>query len=201
LVPVLGTQYSGPGTQKPSVEHRVIPDKQSRSDPVGTSSGSFRQRIWWKATMQRSAHPKALPHYERILYATDGSISAREAGRHAVFLAQRAQAQLIVLYVVPNTITRRLSFLLRRVLGEERRTAKRAVDEIVGLATASGVPALAVIERGRRPETIERAAAKFDVDLVVMNSSGSDDLKSIFGCARPGSIPLWAARPVCVIMC
>ena len=92
--------------------------------------------------MQRSAHPKALPHYERILYATDGSTSAQQAARHAVFLAQRAQAQLVVLYVVPDSITRRLSFVLRRVLGEERRMARRAVDEIVGLAAAS---------RGERP--------------------------------------------------
>ena len=151
--------------------------------------------------MRQRPHPNELPRYERILYATDGSRSALEAARHAVFLAQRSHAQLIVLYVVPNSITRRISFLLHKLLSEERRLAKRAVDDIVRLAAASGVQALPAIETGRRKEAIGRAACRFDVDLIVMTSSGGDDLQRIFGPANSGSDPLWAARPVCVIMC
>ncbi len=146
-------------------------------------------------------HSKTLPHYERILYATDGSTSAQEAGKHAVFLAQRSQAQLIVLCVIPHSLTRRLSFLLRRTMGEERRTARQAVDEIVTLATASGVQTLPAIEAGHRSDVIDRVAARFDVDLIVMSSPGGDDLQRIFGPLPSGIAPLWARRPVCVIMC
>ena len=149
----------------------------------------------------QQTHPKPLPRYQRILYATDGSAAAKEAGRHAVFLAQRSQAQLVVLCVIPNTITRRISFLLRRVMGEERRMAQRAVEEIVELATASGVKATQAVESGRRREAIGRVAARFDVDLIVMSSSRGEDLKSLLGSEASGSAPLWAARPVCVIMC
>ncbi len=151
--------------------------------------------------MQQQPRSKALPHYERILYATDGSSPAQEAGRHAVFLAQRSQAQLIVLYVVPNSLTRRLSFLLRRTMGEERRMARQAVDEIVGLATAVGVQTLPAIETGHRNDVIDRVATRYDVDLIVMSSSGGEDLQRIFGSAPSGIAPLWARRPVCVIMC
>lgn len=151
--------------------------------------------------MQQPLRSKALPHYERILYATDGSSSAQEAGRHAVFLAQRSQAQLIVLCVVSNPLTRRLSFLLRRTMGEERRTARQAVDEIVKLANASGVQTLPAIEFGHRSDVIDRVAARFDVDLIVMSSPGGEDLQRIFGPLPSGIPPLWARRPVCVIMC
>ncbi len=151
--------------------------------------------------MEARSHSKGLPHYERILYATDGSSAAQEAGKHAVFLAQRAQAQLIVLYAVPDPITRRLSFLLRRVLGEERRIARQAVEEIVALAEASGVKATAALESGRRSEVLRRAATKFDVDLIVVSSPVGDDLQSIFGQPHGATAPLWALRPVCVIMC
>ena len=144
---------------------------------------------------------KGLPHYERILYATDGSPAAREAGRHAVFLAQRAQAQLIVLYVAHDSITRRISFVLRRALSEERRLAKQAVDELLELAMVSGVPAFSVFESGHRSDAIGRAATKFEADLIVVSSTGADDLQRILGQPAPGGAPLWVARPVCVIMC
>jgi len=156
---------------------------------------------WRKAMMQQRILPKGLPHYERILYATDGSFSAREAGRHAVFLAQRSQAQLIVLYVTPDSITRRISFLLRRVLSEERRLAKQVVDELQELARASGVQVLSAIESGYGNDAIGRAAARFEADLIVVSSTGANDLQRILGQASPGSTPLWAGRPVCVIMC
>ncbi len=144
---------------------------------------------------------KGLPRYERILYATDGSPAAREGGRHAVFLAQRAQAQLIVLYVAHDSITRRISFVLRRALSEERRLAKQAVDELLDLARANGVSALSAFESGHGGNAIERAATKFEADLIVVSSTGTDDLRRILGQPAPGSAPLWVARPVCVIMC
>ncbi len=145
--------------------------------------------------------PKGLPRYERILYAMDGSPSASEAGRHAVFLAQRAQAQLIILYVAPDSITRRISFLLRRALSEERRLARQAVDELLELAKASGVPTLSAVESGHGTDVIGRAAAKFEADLIVVSTRGTGDLQRILGEATPGSVPLWVGRPVCVIMC
>lgn len=150
---------------------------------------------------QHRLPPRGLPHYERILYATDGSPAAREAGKHAVFLAQRAQAQLIVLYVVPDSVTRRISFLLRRALSEERRLAKQAVDDLLDLAKANGVPAQSAVESGHGGEAIGRAAAKFEADLIVVSSAGADDLQRILGQPALGSAPLWVARPVCVIMC
>jgi nucleotide-binding universal stress UspA family protein len=150
---------------------------------------------------QHQLPPNGLPRYERILYATDGSPLSREAGRHAVFLAQQAHAELIVLYVVPNSITRRISFLLSKVLSEERRLARQAVDELLELARVSGVPALSAVESGSGGEAIGRAAARFDADLIVVSSTGAEDLHRILGRASPGSDPLWVGRPVCVIMC
>ncbi len=151
--------------------------------------------------MQGQPDSKALPSYGRILYATDGSPSAQEAGRHAVYLAQHSHAQLFVLYVIPASLTRRLSFLLRGAMAEEMGMGRRAVEEIVRLAEASGVQALPVIESGHLGETIQRAASRFDVDLIVMSSRGGDDLQRIFGPAFSGGAPLWSARPVCVILC
>ena len=151
--------------------------------------------------MQQQSRSKALPHYERILYATDGSPSAQEVGKHAIFLAQRSQAQLIVLFVVSHSLTRRLSFLLRRTMGEERRMARHAVDDILKLAAASGVQCLPAIEFGHRSDVIDRVATRYDADLIVMSSPGGEDLQRIFGPLPSGIAPLWSRRPVCVIMC
>ena len=149
--------------------------------------------------MQQQIEPAVLPQYQRILYATDGSAAALRAGRHAIFLAQHSRAQLVVLYTVPHSVTHRISFLLGRIVGEERRLARKAVEEIVQLARASGVEAIPVTEQGWGSEAIGRAATRFDVDLVVVTSSGGA-LEKIFRPGRPDSQPLWAARPVCVIM-
>ncbi|HEX2923249.1 MAG TPA: universal stress protein [Chloroflexota bacterium] len=151
--------------------------------------------------MQRLLDANGLPQYERILYVTDGSPAAQAAGRHAVFLAQRSQAQLIVLDIIPNSITRRISCLMRGALGEERRIAREAVEEIANLAAASGVGTVTAIESGHRGDAIDRAASRFDVDLVVMSSPGGEDLQRIFGPPHAGSAPLWETRPICVIMC
>jgi nucleotide-binding universal stress UspA family protein len=151
--------------------------------------------------MQRPLNANGLPNYERILYVTDGSPSAQAAAGHAVFLAQRSQAQLIVLYIVPNSITRRISFLIRSVMGEERRIAGEAVEAIAKLAAASGVRTTTAMESGNRGDAIDRAASRFDVDLVVVSSPGGEDLQRIFGPPHAGSAPLWEARPICVIMC
>lgn len=152
--------------------------------------------------VQQSIAPsRALPHYKRILYAMDGSPSSRQAGKHAVFLAQRSQAQLIVLYVMPDSLTRRLSFVLRRIWGEERRLARLASDELVDLARASGVQALSEIEQGHSGEVIARVAARCEADLIVVSSSQDNNLHTILGPASPEGIPLWRGRPVMVILC
>ncbi len=152
--------------------------------------------------MQETVVPtRALPHYQRILYVMDGSPSSRQAGRHAVLLAQRTQAQLIVLYVVPDSITRRLSLVLRHAWGEERRLAKQAIDELVGLARASGVQTVSAVESGPGREVIGRVATRFDADLVVMSLSNGSDLHAVLGPSSRGGAPLWRGRPVLVILC
>lgn len=152
--------------------------------------------------MQQSiAPPKALPHYRRILYVMDGSPSSRQAGRHAVFLAQRSQAQLIVLYVIPDSITSRLSAVLRRAWGEERRLARQAAEELVELAKASCVAAISAVEAGSGCEVVDRVAARFEADLVVVSLSHGEPLHTVLGPAAPESTPLWRGRPVMVILC
>ncbi len=152
--------------------------------------------------MQQSVVPlRALPRYQRILYAMDGSPSSLQAGRHAVFLAQRAQAQLIVLYVMPDSITRRLSLVLKRAWSEERRLARKAADELVELARASGVQAISTVESGHTCEVIDRAAVRFEADLVVVSLSHGNNLNTVLGPNSPEDVPLWRGRPVLVIMC
>lgn len=150
---------------------------------------------------QQVAPPMALPRYERILYAMDGSPSSRQAGSHAVYLAQRSQAQLIVLYVMPDSITSRLSLVLRGAWSEERRLARQAADDLVKLARASGVQALSSVESGPGCEVIDRAAVRFEADLVVVSLSQSNTLHTILGPMSPGGAPLWRGRPVLVILC
>lgn len=152
-------------------------------------------------TQQSVAPLRALPRYQRILYAMDGSPASLQAGRHAVFLAQRAQAHLVVLHVAPDSITRRLSFILRRASSEERRLARQAVDDLMELAKASGVHASSAVEYGPSGEAIRRAAARFEVDLIVVSSTRSSNLHTTLGPATPDGTPLWSGQPVLVIMC
>ncbi|NEU58914.1 universal stress protein [Halorussus sp. MSC15.2] len=110
--------------------------------------------------------------YDRVLLPTDGSEAAEAAAEHAYSLAERYDAELHVLHVVPENET---TAIVGR--GDERLDAleargRDAVTPLVEDATARDLSVTSAIEVGTPYRQILAYADEEDVDIVVMSTHG-----------------------------
>ena len=59
------------------------------------------------------------PKINRILFTTDLSEGAREVFKHAVFLAEKCNASLVLLHVIEDVTPERTKIVLKDLMGEE----------------------------------------------------------------------------------
>lgn len=107
--------------------------------------------------------------YRNILVALDGSADSKTALRHAVTLARDQHAKLTLLTVVPHVATPVGAGVAPPPETDESHSAiiKEALAEIpkdVGVTTR--------LEHGEIPQTILKAVAAGNYDLLVMGSHG-----------------------------
>jgi nucleotide-binding universal stress UspA family protein len=112
--------------------------------------------------------------YDRILVPTDGGTSAEAAMEHAIGLAERFDAEILLLHVVD---TRHYDTSIESAVEPLERRGERYLDRLLALAEGTAVPAItAAIERGRPARVILAYAAANDADLVVMGTRGEGGL-------------------------
>ena len=123
--------------------------------------------------------------YQKILLPTDGSKFAEKAAEHAIWIASKSGAEIIVLNVIETSSlvglpAEDLIVRIKEMLKEEGRRSLERISEMVteeekelkiedikvNLKTEEGSPADAILK------TVE----KEDVDLVVMGTSGKHGL-------------------------
>ena len=123
--------------------------------------------------------------YQKILLPTDGSKFAEKAADHAIWIASKSGAEIIVLNVIETSSlvglpAEDLIVRIKEMLKEEGRRSLERISEMVteeekelkiedikvNLKTEEGSPADAILK------TVE----KEDVDLVVMGTSGKHGL-------------------------
>lgn len=109
--------------------------------------------------------------YENVLVPTDGSGGVQESVTHAVDLAERAGATVHALYVVDDSVRRRVANAAWP--GDELRVeGENAVASIAGAAHRAGLDAETEIRDGDPATEILDYALDHDVDLVVMGTHG-----------------------------
>jgi nucleotide-binding universal stress UspA family protein len=137
---------------------------------------------------------------KKILIATDGSASAREAVAFGLELAVEQSAEAIVVHVVP-------AFDILPVAGFGMPAAQRhpvgayeraPLDDASALATAAGVSVRTELLTGNPVDEIVAFADSIDADLIVVGSRGHGAVASaLLGSVSQGVLHE-ARRPVLV---
>jgi nucleotide-binding universal stress UspA family protein len=120
-----------------------------------------------------------LPHYRKILLATDGSEQAALAVRHAVAIARQTGATLTALYVVDMHLAFSLGIHQDEALHELRQEGELALAAVAELAGQTGVEVDSQLHDGRPGEVMIREAERLGADLIVMGSHGQGALEDI----------------------
>ncbi len=157
-----------------------------------------------------------IPQYGKILYATDLSVNAAHAFRHAISLARHYGAKIHVLHVLPEVDSSVLNYI-STVMGEERLVNLELAhkDEITDQIRMR-LHQFAKDELADHPEDLERiadievhhgspvgqileVADRLDVDLVVVGSHGKGKLKYAFLGSVAEKLLRKSYRPVMVV--
>jgi nucleotide-binding universal stress UspA family protein len=142
----------------------------------------------------------------RILIATDGSPSAREAIELGLELARDEQAEVTFVHVLPPSQWEPVGLytapgVVARLpnLAEEDPEAAKPLQEALALAEEAGVSAKVELRAGYLAGEIVTAADRIDADLVVVGSRGLGGLKGALLGSVSGGVVRRAKRPVLVV--
>ena len=140
-----------------------------------------------------------LPHYRRILLATDGSDTAELAGRHAVALARQTGATLAACYVVDSHLAFGAGIYQAEALRELRQQGERALAAVGELARGAGLEAETEVSEGRPGEVIVGEAERSGADLIMLGSHGQGALEDILLGSVSQYVVHHAHVPVCIV--
>ena len=117
---------------------------------------------------------------KKIILATDFSDTAKEAGYHALLLAQTHNAELKVLHVFDTTAWNVPSHYFfvpagpgyKRLVEDFKETQKRGKDTLKELAKSFDLEVETIITEGQPGHEIVRVAAELNADLIVLGTHG-----------------------------
>ncbi|AIS32606.1 MULTISPECIES: universal stress protein [Methanobacterium] len=123
--------------------------------------------------------------YNKILLPTDGSKFAEKAAEHAIWIASKSGAEIIVLNVIETSSlvglpAEDLIVRIKEMLKEEGRRSLERISEMVTEEEKElkieDIKVTLKTEEGSPAEAILKTVEKEDVDLVVMGTSGKHGL-------------------------
>lgn len=146
--------------------------------------------------------------YKKILLPTDGSEYSEKAGEHAIWFADNATSQIIVLNVIDTSYLNSIpqedlgSTLEDHFKAEGNRAVNRFSEKLQEDqcdGKCKNVHFLTKIKKGKPVDEILKTIKEEGIDLVVMGASGKHGLKRLY----PGSVTERVVRsaecPVLVI--
>lgn len=147
--------------------------------------------------------------YKKILLPTDGSKYAEKAGEHAIWIANAALADLVVLSVVDAGYLEALSEQdLKEKLDESlKKEGKEAVEKFSAQlmdrkchgVCRQNVNLKSEIKEGNPADVILKTIEEDEIDLVVMGSSGKHGLEKFVYGSVTDKVVRSAKCPVLVI--
>ena len=123
--------------------------------------------------------------YHKILLPTDGSKFAEKSAEHAIWIASKSGAEIIVLNVIETSSlvglpAEDLIVKIKEMLKEEGRRSLERISEMVTEEEKEhkieDIQITLKTEEGSPAEAILKTVEKEDVDLVVMGTSGKHGL-------------------------
>ena len=115
--------------------------------------------------------------YKKIVVPTDGSENAKRALEHALSVADRNEAELIVVHVA-NIVSAISNFDQTPISGGY--VCKQILDDSIKEIPAGVKNVKSVFEVGSPGPALLAVAKKYDADLIVMGSRGLGPLKGLF---------------------
>ncbi|XVH31932.1 universal stress protein [Haloferacaceae archaeon DSL9] len=131
--------------------------------------------------------------YTDILLATDGSDSARRATAHAIDLAARFDATLHAVAVVDT----RVRYVAYQAYLQD--VCERAVADVIREGAAAGIPVVTTVRTGLPHEELVEYADDYDVDLLVVGSTGRSGLDKLALGSITERVLRTTTRPVLVV--
>ncbi len=123
--------------------------------------------------------------YQKILLPTDGSKFAEKAAEHAIWIASRSGAEIIVLNVIETSSlvglpAEDLIVKIKEMLKEEGRRSLERISEMIAQSEDESkikdVKITLTSEEGSPADSILKTIENENVDLVVMGTSGKHGL-------------------------
>ena len=137
---------------------------------------------------------------KRILVATDGSPSSREATAFGLELAQEHAAEVTFVHVVP-VLDRSVAAIGVPAAVPHRidELDRRPLEDALRLAAARNVEAKAELLAGRPVDEIVACADTMDADVIVVGSRGRGAVATTLLGSVSGGVLHEARRPVLVV--
>ncbi|WP_414468680.1 universal stress protein [Methanobacterium sp. ACI-7] len=118
--------------------------------------------------------------YEIILMPTDGSKCSKKAAKHALYIADISNANIILLHVVDTHILRLgyAGFFKEDLYNMLMEAGKRVIEDfrkeidIYGAKCSKNIRVITKIKDGEPYDEIVKTIEDEDIDLVVMGASG-----------------------------
>lgn len=119
--------------------------------------------------------------FKRILLATDGSPVIERIILYAGHLARKEQSEIIVLhaYELPERYAGYAGY--ERLEEQYRQVAQSLLDEVVQQLQEDGAHVRGELRAGAAAEAIIAASIDYDIDMIIMGTRGSSNLKDILG--------------------
>ena len=144
--------------------------------------------------------------YKTIVVPTDGSENAKRALEHALAVADRNHAELIIVHVA-NIVSAISSFgekqgicpdTSEQIAEDMEETGKEILNDVVK-EIPTGVKVKSVFEVGSPGPALLAVAKKYNADLIVMGSRGLGPLKGLFMGSVSSYVTSHSTCPVLII--
>lgn len=136
--------------------------------------------------------------FDKIVVATDGSVNAQLAVKHAAEIARMAKnPEVMVVHVCPGCTA------LLDPEGSNRRLAQEIVDKAVELFNNTGASVRALIEIDYPPESLGSAivdiAKREQANLIVVGSRGLSEFRGMLLGSVSSKVVQHASCPVLIV--
>ena len=136
--------------------------------------------------------------YKTIVVPTDGSENAKRALEHALAVADRNHAELIIVHVA-NIVSAISNFDQTPISGGYVSEQIAEDMEETGKEIPTGVKVKSVFEVGSPGPALLAVAKKYNADLIVMGSRGLGPLKGLFMGSVSSYVTSHSTCPVLII--
>jgi nucleotide-binding universal stress UspA family protein len=143
---------------------------------------------------------RAVPNYQKILVATDGSACSLRAGEHAVYLSGRLGAELIALNVINKGWAYHTGVHYRDALVELEKSGQADTEAIEALAEKDGIRCERMVVGGYKPhQVIIEIAEREGVDCIVVGSTGRSAFERLLIGSQSEKVVRYAKCPVLLV--